>query len=330
MGYFTGKSVLVTGGAGFIGSHLVDALLTTDVGSVCVVDNYFLGTRENLAMASKDERLRIVDLDAVEVQGMERVLQEEKIETVFNLAVIPLPASLERPRWSSEVNIDLTLTLCELQRVGAFDELVHFSSSEAYGTAQYIPMDEGHPLLPTTPYAASKAAGDHLVHGYMLTFGLKTMTVRPFNNYGPRQNMREYAGIIPTVLNRISRDEPIILFGDGEQTRDYIYAPDTAALTLRLVECGRAWGQTINLGTGAEITIANLVKMIAKMVGTDIKVEFHPDRPGDVRRLSADVRKAETLLGEPLLLTDLETGLSATVDWYQSQLPRSGSTTVVG
>jgi UDP-glucose 4-epimerase len=311
---------------------LVDALLAAGVGRVIVVDNFFLGSRENLAAASIDERLQICELDGTDGAALASLIDRQEVETVFNLAVIPLPASLQRPRWSVEVNVSLTLNLLELQKVGAFQRLVHFSSSEAYGSAQRIPMDEEHPLSPATPYAASKAAADHLVSGYGRTFGLETITVRPFNNYGPRQNARDYAGIIPTALKRIYRGEPTVIFGDGQQTRDYIFAPDTAALTLRLVNEPRAWGHTINIASGREISMLELVRKLIEVAGTNVDIQFQPERPGDVHRHVADIRQAASLLGGSLDLTDFDAGIAETVSWYKSEFasnPALAETSIV-
>ena len=198
------KKVMVTGGAGFIGSHLVDALIKENPGNLVVVDNMFLGKKENLDQALINyPSLTLIEQDASEYDPMKSIIREHGIEVIFNLAVIPLPTSLERPKWTVDRNISLTTTLCELAREKEFKTLIHFSSSEAYGTAVSAPMSEEHVLAPTTPYAASKAADDHIVCSFCETFHIDAAILRPFNNYGPRQNDKAYAGIIPTVINRV-------------------------------------------------------------------------------------------------------------------------------
>src|SRR5262249_23042871 len=175
-----GQHVLVTGGAGFIGSHLVDALLAEGAGRVTAVDNFYLGKHENLAAAQRHAPdLAILPLDASDYTGLRAAIERlPEVDAVFDLAVVPLPASLEQPRMCFDTNARITSTLCALRGGGLFRTLVHFSSSEAYGSAQMIPMSEQPPLEPLTPYAASKAAGDHLVRTYAATFGVDAMVVR--------------------------------------------------------------------------------------------------------------------------------------------------------
>src|SRR5215470_2987396 len=243
-----GQHVLVTGGAGFIGSHLVDALLAEGAGRVTVVDNFYLGKRENLAAAQRHAPdLTVLPLDASDYAALRAAIERlPAVDAVFDLAVVPLPASLEQPRMCFDTNARITSTLCELLREGHFRTLVHFSSSEAYGSAQTIPMSEEHPLEPLTPYAASKAAGDHLVRTYAATFGVDALVVRPFNNYGPRQNEKQYAGVIPTMVRCALEGREFLIFGDGEQTRDYIYVTDTVRAALALYANPTTHGQVVN------------------------------------------------------------------------------------
>jgi UDP-glucose 4-epimerase len=183
------KSILVTGGAGFIGSHLIDRLIKEDPKKIVIVDNFFLGKKANLNEAVKHyPELKVYNQDASDYIEMAKIMKNESIDVVFNLAVIPLPTSLTKPRWTFEQNINIALSTCELARNGFFNTLIHFSSSEAYGTCEYAPMDESHPLNSATPYAASKASSDQLIFSYCNTFGIDAAIIRPFNNYGPRQN----------------------------------------------------------------------------------------------------------------------------------------------
>jgi UDP-glucose 4-epimerase len=318
-----GRRVLVTGGAGFIGSHLVDALLRREAGEVVAVDNLFLGRRENLADAlAADPPAVFYEQDAADVDAMADIFQRHRTEVVFNLAVVPLPASLERPKWSVDQNVAIATTLCELGRRGLYETLIEFSSSEALGTAQRTPMDEQHPLAPTTPYAASKAATDLITLSYVRTFGLDASILRPFNNFGPRQNDRAYAGIIPIVINRVLAGAPVEVFGDGEQTRDFIYAADTAEAAIDMYECSASRGRVTNVASGAETSVNTLVRTLLELLGRpDHPVRHGPPRPGDVRRHLADVSCARALWGfSPV--TPLREGLRRTVEWY---LARRGS-----
>lgn len=311
------KSVLVTGGAGFIGSHLVDRLTEESPANLIVVDNLFLGNKKNLSPAMRNfPSLRLYEQDASDFKAMEKIIGKEAIDVVFNLAIIPLPTSLERPRWTVDVNVALTTVLCELLRQGRFKSLIHFSSSEIYGSAQYVPIDEKHPIHPCTPYAASKAAADLVVLSYQNTFGLDATTVRPFNNFGPRQNDAKYAGIIPIVINKALAGEPITIFDDGEQTRDFIFVKETADATVRIFKEPATRGQTINVASGCEVSINALVRELLSVLNVDVPIIHKEARPGDVRRHCGGIELAKKLIGfQPK--TALRAGLIETVEWYK-------------
>lgn len=316
------KSVLVTGGAGFIGSHLVDALISEEPEKIIVVDNFFLGKNENLADAQKNyDSLRVYNQDASDYGKMKTILETEGIDVVFDLAVIPLPASLEKPEWTFKHNIDLSVTMCELARNDLFKTLIHFSSSEAYGTSISGPMDEDHPLNGTTPYAASKAAEDLLIFSYCRTFGIDASIIRPFNNYGPRQNEKSYAGVIPLTINRIFKGEAPIIHGDGMQTRDYLYVADTANAAITIYNKTNTRGRVLNIASGSEVSIQYLIELIMKYMDCDKKIIYEPERPGDVRRHIANIFLAEDLIGfHPTV--KFEAGLKNTIDWYKKQTKR--------
>lgn len=311
-----GRSILVLGGAGFIGSHLVDRLIAEEPGRLAVVDNLFLGKLENLEHAAAAmPGLVFEQQDATDLDALAAIVRRERVDVVFNLAVVPLPASLERPRWCVEQNIELAMVPAELQRQGLFQTLVHFSSSEAYGSAAYIPMDEGHPPIPSTPYAASKGGGDQIVLSYQHTFGTDVAIIRPFNNYGPRQNAGSYAGIIPIVVRRARDGQPIEIFGDGEQTRDYVFVRDTADAAIRLYQEPRARARIVNVASGEEVSINELVRLLLEALGADVPIVHGEARPGDVRRHQASIDLARDLFGyEPR--TPLREGLAETVAWY--------------
>ncbi|MBE2182006.1 MAG: NAD-dependent epimerase/dehydratase family protein [Anaerolineae bacterium] len=312
-----GKSVLVTGGAGFIGSHLVDRIIQDAPANLVVVDNFFLGSESNLIEARRAfPALKVYRLDASDLAMMDQLVADEQIEVVFNLAVIPLPTSLLHPVWTINTNIGIALTFCEIARRGRIKTLVQCSSSEAYGTAMYIPMDEKHPLIPTTPYAASKSAGDEILLSYAETFGIDAVIVRPFNNFGPRQNWGSYAGIIPIVIQKIASGEPVEIYGDGEQTRDYIFVRDTVDAIVRVYEQESTRGKAINIATGCEISINKLVADILRNAGAaDHPVIHAAERPGDVRRHCGDVGLAQQLIGfQPSPINDEK--LRETIQWY--------------
>ncbi len=311
------KNVLVTGGAGFIGSHLVDRIIKENPSAINVVDNFFLGKEENLENAAKMRPdLEVFRLDASDLAAMRDLVEKQKIDVVFNLAVIPLPTSLDYPVWTVNSNIGIALTFCELARTHSIETLIHCSSSEAYGSAEVIPMDETHPTNPKTPYAASKLAGDELVLSYVRTFNIDAAIVRPFNNYGPRQNPGRYAGIIPIIVRKLKSNQPIEIYGDGEQTRDYIYVKETAEGFIKVYEQDASRGQVLNIATGKEITINQLVcKMLEILDKPNHPVVYLEDRIGDVRRHCGGIALAKKLIGfEPSVMP--EEGLLETAKWY--------------
>lgn len=314
------RRALVTGGAGFIGSHLVDGLLNAGTEHVTVVDTFFLGSEANLRTAGRRSTgtLSIYREDAGDHVLMSEILDIEKPEVVFNLATKALLYSFLNPSGACQVNLSIALTLCELLRKGRFDRLVHVSSSEVYGTARYVPMDEDHPLLAETTYAAGKAAADLAVASYVRMFDLDVVTVRPFNNYGPRQNEGLFAAVVPLTIKRILANEQPVVEGDGTQTRDLIYVEDTVRALIAAATTPEARGLTMNVASGIETRIGDLVERICKVMGWTGGIRTDDRRRADVHRHMADVALASAMLGE-LSTTSLDEGLERTVDWYRRQ-----------
>lgn len=312
-----GKNVLVTGGAGFIGSHLCDELLKQEAAKVVCIDNFFLGKMENLSDALKYSNFVLYRDDARHFGVMQSIIEKEEIEIVFNLATIALNYSFFNPFDAYMVNVQIANTLLELLKMGAYKTLIHTSSSEAYGTAQYSPMDENHPTDPTTPYAAGKAAADMMVHSFAKVLDMDISIVRPFNNYGPRQNADgPLAGIIPATAKRIKNGGKPMVQGDGEQTRDFIYVKDTVRGLLLAYEKDASRGQIINLGSGNNISMNSLLKDICNYMGYTGEWEHQPERTSDVRNLCANIQKAEKLLEfKPQM--NFSDGLRETLDWYK-------------
>jgi UDP-glucose 4-epimerase len=326
----TGKSVLVTGGAGFIGSHLVDRIATDKPDNLIVVDNLFLGKESNLEQArTAFPALKFYLEDAASYEAMEQIIRQEKVDVIFNLAVIPLPYSLEHPRETMQINVEIVSTIVELLRQKVYKTLIHFSSSEVYGTAVHVPMDEYHPFTPSTPYAASKLAGDYAVLSYRKTFGLDATIVRPFNNYGPRQNEGSYAGIIPIVIHKALAGETITIHGDGEQTRDYIFVRDVADGAVRIYEEEATRGLALNLATGREISINRLVRSILDLMEVDVPIIHDEPRLGDVRRHSGSSALAfnTTRFHAPAFARD---SLLETINWYKAQLKQQETANLSG
>jgi len=310
------KSVLVTGGAGFIGSHLVDRIIKEKPDNLVVVDDFSLGKERNLVLAKQNyPELKVYRQNATRMSRMESILEKESVDVVFNLAIVPLPECLSKPKLAYDTNVKLTSVLCELARKGYYRTLIHYSSSEAYGDAIDVPMTEEHPLNPTTPYGASKIASDHLVLSYILTFGIDVSIVRPFNAFGPRQNEKFYSAVIPLNIRRIIHRKPPIIHGDGLQTRDFTYVSDLVDATIRIYDVKATRGKVLNIASGGETTIKDLMSRIAKLMNYNKPAIYTDRRPGDVRRFFGSNLLAKTLIGyEPRV--SLEEGLELTVGWY--------------
>lgn len=314
------KNILVTGGAGFIGSHLCDALLVQGAAKVVCVDNFFLGKMENLEEALRHDNFVLYRDDARNFGVLQSIMEKESIDVVFNMATIALNYSFFNPFDAYMVNVEIANTLLELLKVGAYKTLIHTSSSEAYGTAQYSPMDENHPTDPTTPYAAGKAAADMMVHSFYKVLGLDISIIRPFNNYGPRQNAHgALAAIIPATARRIKEGGKPMVEGDGEQTRDFIYVEDTVRGLIMAYEREESRGKIINLGSGKDVSINALLQGICDYMKYTGEWEHRPARTSDVRNLCADSTRAKELLGfEPQI--GFEEGIRKTLDWYMDML----------
>jgi UDP-glucose 4-epimerase len=312
-----GKRILVTGGAGFIGSHLVDRLVTGN--QVTVVDNLSSGKMENIRPHLDEGTIRFFQSDITDLKQMKRLVRDHQV--VFHLAVQGLRLSLLDPYIVHEVNATGTLNVCQAALEAGVERLVYISSSEVYGTAKTVPMDEEHPLLPTTPYGASKLAGEAYARSYYLSFGLPVVIVRPFNTYGPRAHLEGvYGEVIPRFVLRVMNALPPIIFGDGCQTRDFTEVSDIVRGMLMAAECDAMVGGTVNIAAGGEVSVNEVARIVISLVGAKnglSPVHIAP-RPGDVRRHYADIDKARQTLGfQPEI--EIEPGIRRYIDWVQIQ-----------
>lgn len=313
------KNILVTGGAGFIGSHLVDDLAKEGLNKIVVIDNFFLGKESNLKEAKKKmKNIVVYREDASDYNALEYILKKDSIDVVFDLAVKPLPYSFVNPKGAFLTSVEIAQNLCLLQKKDLFKTLIHFSSSEAFGSLEYFPMDEKHPLNPTTPYSAGKAAADLLILSYINTFGIDASILRPFNNYGPRQNDTLYAAIIPITIKRFMKNKKPVLEWDGQQTRDFIYVKDTTRATIEAYKNQKSRGKVINIASGKETKMITILDKITEIMGGEVgKYIRKPRRGGDVRRHCADISLAKKILKfEPKI--SLEEGLRNTISWYRN------------
>ena len=308
-------TTLVTGGAGFIGSELVRQLAAQG-DRVIVVDSLVSGKRQNVAEVL-GERVQLMQLDIRDLNAVRPVLS--KVSVVFHLACLGVRHSIHAPEENHEVNATATLQLLHTCRDAGVERFVYVSSSEVYGTARWAPMTEEHPTYPRTVYGASKLAGECYARAFFQTYGYPTVMVRPFNTYGPRSHHEGDSGeVIPKFLLRCLAGRPMVIFGDGTQSRDFTYVSDTAAGILSAGGEDRVVGETINLGSGREISIAGLANEVAEVSGGRGDVQYDQPRPGDVLRLCADVGRARDLLRyEPRVA--MAEGLGRLLEWYRSQ-----------
>lgn len=312
-----GSGILVTGGAGFIGSHLVDRLLADEAKEVVVIDNMFVGNESNLTDALAKGAILYKD-DAEFFTSLDYIFERHNIDIVFNAATKALNYSFVNPSNAFDTNTRVILNLLEFQRKRAYSTLCHFSTSEVYGSAVYEPMDEKHPLHPTTTYAAGKAAADIALQSYVRMFDLDAFIVRPFNNYGPRQNYKGYlAAVIPTTAWRILNGQRPEIHGTGLQSRDFIYVLDTVDAIVKLYDLMAA-GESINVSTDGQIAIADVVEKIAEMMGYTGEILRRESRKSDVECHNASNEKVRNMID--YRLTSFDVGLRETLNWFRSTI----------
>lgn len=309
-------SILVTGGAGFIGSHLVDHLLAQGC-RVTVLDNFRNGTLANLEQARATGRLTIVNGDITDLQTCTRAAAGT--EAVFHLACLGVRHSLHNPLENHQVNALGSLNVLMASQAAGVARFLYVSSSEVYGTSPKFPLNEDSTTWPTTVYGSSKLAGEHYGAAFHRVHGLPVIRVRPFNNYGPRAHFEGDSGeVIPRFILRAFAGQPPVIFGDGSHTRDFLFVRDCAEALVSIAECDSLVGDLVNLGYGEEIRIDDLAKLVLAAVGrTDLKPVLAAERPGDVPRLWVDPAK---LRGATRFKprTNPAAGLAETVAYYKA------------
>ena len=313
------NSILVTGGAGFLGSHVVERLLEQGR-RVSVLDDFSNGKRSHLEGVSGHANLSVIEGDIVDRATVQQAMRG--CEAVIHLAVLGLRQSIKEPGRVNDVIVHGTLNCLDAARDEGVRLFLNCSSSEVYGSAERVPMDERHPLNPETPYAASKVAQDMYVAAYGRTYQMPWVTIRPFNMYGPRSHWAGYRGeLIPKMIVRAMNRQPLVIFGDGEQTRDFIHVQDACRGVLAVLDDADVRSCVVNFCSGIETSIRKIAESICHSFDLDPAqiIERQPPRPADVRRHLGDNGEFRRRLGFAPEIA-IEDGIRRTVAWFR-QLP---------
>ena len=304
---------LVTGGAGFIGSHIAEALVSRG-DRVRVVDNLVTGKLHNVAHVAG---IDFMEGDLADLEVARRACQG--VDVVLHQAAIPsVPRSVADPIASHLANVDATLNVLVASRDAGVKRVVYAGSSSAYGDTPALPKDESIPSAPLSPYALQKLIGEQYCQLFTRLYGLETVAVRYFNVFGPRQDPSSpYSGVISLFIGALCEGRAPTIFGDGEQTRDFTYVTNVVDGALRACHASAVSGVVINVATGRRISVNQLFRTLRDLVGAAVEATYSEPRAGDVRDSQADIQEARRLLGyEPLV--SFEEGLKKTVDWYRA------------
>jgi UDP-glucose 4-epimerase len=315
-----GRMYLVTGGAGFIGSHVAEALVRRGE-KVRIFDDFSSGKRENLAGFAAG--IEIVEGDLRDMAAVQRAVRG--VTGVFHQAALrSVPRSVDNPTATNDVNVTGTLQLLVASRDAEVKRVVSASSSSVYGANEELPKREDQPLLPVSPYAASKLAGEHYCRIFTHLYGLETVSLRYFNVFGPRQDpASQYAAVVPLFIQAALDGVPLTVHGDGLQSRDFTYIDNVVQANLRAMEAPAAAGEALNIACGARYTLMDIVAAIERALGRTVTCNHTPSRAGDVRHTLADIGKAERLIGFAPTV-DFAEGMTRTIADLKAAHTRAG------
>ena len=314
---FKDKRILVTGAAGFIGSNLVDALLKIE-SKVIGIDNLFNGKLTNLAHASKDPNFNFYKADIRDFSFLLKICKD--IDIIYHMAAFTsVPDSVNMPRSCNDINITGTFNILECGRMYNIKSIIFASSGAVYGDTITLPMKEDMPTNPISPYGVSKLTGEKYLYQYSKNYGLNTIALRYQNVYGPRQEMSPYSGVISKWLGNLQNKQNLLIYGDGEQIRDFVYIKDVINANLKAAISKKVEGEVFNIGSDTKISINELAKTIKELWGfNNIEIEYTEPRIGDIEKGYADITKARSLLNyEPKF--DIHAGLLDYINWIKSE-----------
>jgi UDP-glucose 4-epimerase len=304
--------ILVVGGAGFVGSHLVDQLTEEPVGEIVVLDNFVRGTRANLAGAVRDSRVRVVEGDLRDAELLRGLM--EGTDYVFHLAALWLYECVHLPRAALDVNVVGTFNVVEAAQAAGVKKLVYSSSASVYGDAAFTPMTEEHPFNNRTMYGATKIAGEQFLRAFHEQHKLDYVGLRYMNIYGPRMDYKgTYVSVIMKVLDRIEQGLPPVVFGDGSQAYDFVHVEDVARANVLALKSD-ATDEFFNVGMGVKTTINELVEMLLELTGSDLRPEYRPQEQMFVTHRVGSTERAERALGFRARV-ELREGLRSVVEW---------------
>lgn len=304
---------VVTGGSGFIGSHIVEELVKQNQ-DVVVIDNLYNTTKDKIKSSLK--KIRFVEGD---IRDLELLKKEFKgADYVLHLAaLISVTESVRKPEEYHEVNVGGTRNVLEAARINNVKRVVLSSSCAVYGSTKKVPQDESLKPMPMSPYAENKLEGEKLCKEYYQKHGLKTICLRYFNVFGPRQDPKSpYAGVIPIFVQKLLDNEQPTIFGDGEQTRDYVFVKNIVAANLLACKAEKGFGEIFNIGTEKETSVNTILKLLNKHLGKNAKPVYAPAREGEMARACADCTKAKKALGYKVIYS-FEEGLAQTISWLK-------------
>ncbi len=313
---FPHKSALVTGGSGFVGSHMCDALVKAGVRTISI-DDYIAGKSENLAHLREYDNFSEVSCDITNMDALSSLIED--IDVIFHQAASKKTVCLRDPRRDLQVNGGGTFNLLELARDRGVKKFVHASTGSVYGEAIYSPQDENHPVAPTSYYGVSKLAGESYVNAFNKLYDLDTTILRYFHVYGPRQEDGEFGGVVAIFMRKILEGLPLLIFGDGTQERSFTNVSDVVSANLRSAYTPEASGKIYNCASGISVTVKELAEQVAAIAGVvDVKIEYGDWTPGDIRKFDIDNSKICAELGMEFE-KDFTQGLEKTWEWFKGR-----------